>query len=81
MKSLDIYKTAKKANTDALVLVKAGDWYESYHADASLLQDVTGRGFSKRDEALMSAIPFHELDATIKALNKRGITVVTAEKT
>jgi DNA mismatch repair protein MutS len=77
---LSAYEAAKKANPEALVIIRMGDFYELFHDDAREASKILGLSMTARgkgDTAVpMAGFPYHQLDASVKKLVASGKRVV-----
>lgn len=79
------YQTIKQQYTDAVVMFRLGDFYETFFDDAELVSRVlgitlTGRGKGE-DRYAMAGIPHHALPNYLPKLVAENIKVVIADQT
>lgn len=81
-KNLDRYVEAKKANPDAIVMYRTGDFLEAMFEDAEIVSDVLGITLMKRENGNrtgnfpMAGFPVHSAPQYIKELEDAGHKVV-----
>lgn len=78
------YLDVKKANPDCLVMLRMGDFYEMFYADAvtaakELEITLTARGKGEK-RAPLAGIPFHALEPYLGRLVKKGYKVAIVEQ-
>jgi DNA mismatch repair protein MutS len=73
------YAEQKAKAPDAVLLFKAGDFYEAFHDDAETLSKVCGMTLCRRGDVRMCGIPYYMLDASVDKLVKAGHQVVVSE--
>jgi len=75
----------KPENKESLVLVRCGDFFESYCEDAQKLSNILGLSISFRQPEKnksmhrMAGFPYHALKEYVDRLNKAGVTVVVVD--
>lgn len=72
------YDAAKAAHPNVLMLIRVGDFYEAYGADAELLAKtleitLTGRDNSEGVRIAMAGVPFHSVEKYLTRLIQAGI--------
>lgn len=73
-------REAREAWPIALLLFRAGDFYEAFEHDATTLARVLGLSMVTRDESLlMCGFPARSLDAYRAKLDRAGYQVVVIE--
>ena len=80
------YLTLKEQNSDSLLLVRMGDFYEAFGEDAIILSKILGITLTSRDsgggeKTELSGIPFHSIDKYLSKLVNSGIKIAIAEQT
>ena len=62
---------------DAVLLLRCGDFYESYEQDAEVLARTLGITLTKRnsDRTKLAGFPYHALDTYLPKLTRAGFTV------
>lgn len=78
------YLDVKKANPDCLVMLRMGDFYEMFYADAvtaarELEITLTARGKGEK-KAPLAGVPFHALEPYLGKLVKKGYKVAIVEQ-
>lgn len=66
------YDKIKEQYPDVVLLFRCGDFYECYHEDAQVCQDILGITSTDRDGVQVSGFPFHALDAYLPRLVRAG---------
>ncbi len=80
------YLQLKRQFTDALLLFRMGDFYETFDEDAKILSAeldivLTGRDIGKGGQRIpMAGVPYHSLDAHLAKLVKKGYRVAICEQ-
>lgn len=81
------YKDAKNKSTDTsrIILVRHGDFYETYNEDAKKIAQIlnitlTTRNKGGEEETLIAGFPYHALDNYLDKLIKAGQKVVISEE-
>lgn len=80
------YLTLKEQNSDSLLLVRMGDFYEAFGEDAIKLSKILGIALTSRDsgggqKTELSGIPYHSIDKYLSKLVNAGIKIAIAEQT
>lgn len=78
------YQEAKRANPDCLILLRMGDFYETFYEDAvtaarELEITLTSRGKGDK-KAPLAGIPYHALEPYLARLIKKGHKVAIIEQ-
>lgn len=77
---LATWQEAKQKRTDAIIIMRYGDFYETYEQDARVCSDVLGITLTKRaDGTLMAGFPYHALDSYLPKLIRAGHRVAICE--
>lgn len=79
----DQYKTIKAKYTDAIVLFRIDDFYESFGEDVKVLSQLTEVTLTPSSDTALNVIarfPFHSLDCHLRTLVKRGYKVATCQQ-
>ena len=74
------YREIKEQYPDALVLFRAGDFYEVYLEDAQEASKILGITLTKTGNYPLAGFPFHALDIYLPKLVRAGKRVAIAEK-
>ena len=77
------FKKAKAEHPDALILMRCGDFYETYEDDAKTIADITGITLTStrkmreacRSYLRMAGFPYHALDTYLPRLIRAGYKV------
>ncbi|MGN1156869.1 MAG: DUF3846 domain-containing protein, partial [Agathobacter sp.] len=79
-KMIEIYKMLKDKHSDALILFRVGDFYESYCDDAQKASEVLGVTLTKRKDGLyITGFPHHALDTYLPKLIRAGVRVAICD--
>ena len=62
------YCEIKKNNQEHIVFFRLGDFYEMFYEDAELVSKLLGIFLTKKQEAPMCGMPFHNVDFYIRKL-------------
>lgn len=75
------YEHLKKQHPDALMLVRVGDFYETYFKDAEKASEVLGITLTRRNDNLMplAGFPHHALDTYLPKLIRAGLRVAITD--
>lgn len=77
------YVKAKAATDKAILLIKFGDFYETFHSDAKTVSETLGLTLISRtidgEKIQMTGFPHYQLDRNIAKLIKAGHRVAVAE--
>lgn len=74
------YREIKEQYPDALVLFRAGDFYEVYLEDAQEASKILGITLTNTGNYPLAGFPFHALDSYLPKLVRAGKRVAIAEK-
>src|SRR4029078_10262976 len=78
------YLDAKRANPEALLLFRMGDFYELFHDDAKTAARVLGLALTSRDKGEnpvpMAGFPYHQLASYLARLIASGLRVAICEQ-
>ncbi len=80
------YLDIKAQHPDALLLVRMGDFYETFDEDAQVMADVLDITLTARDvgggaSSPLAGIPYHSLEAYLGRLISAGLKVAICEQT
>ncbi len=80
------YLDIKAEHSDALLLVRMGDFYEAFDEDAEVMADVLDIALTTRDvgggaRSPLAGIPYHALDSYLGRLIAAGLKVAICEQT
>ncbi|MCX8251847.1 MAG: DNA mismatch repair protein MutS [Dehalococcoidia bacterium] len=80
------YLDIKAQHPDALLLVRMGDFYETFDEDAQVMADVLDITLTARDvgggaRSPLAGIPYHSLEAYLGRLISAGLKVAICEQT
>lgn len=80
-KMIETFKMLKKKHSDALILFRVGDFYESYCEDAQKASEVLGVTLTKnkKEDVFMAGFPTHALDTYLPKLIRAGIRVAICD--
>lgn len=84
MNAIQRYRAAKAENPEALHLLRMGDFYEAFDADATTIGRKLGLAICTRDKRSekplpMAGFPYHQLDAYVNKLVAEGFRVIILE--
>ncbi len=80
---IDQYRTIKAKYPDAILLIRAGDFYETFDEDAKAVSQLVGITLtrsSKEELKATASFPFYALDRHLRALVKAGYRVAICEQ-
>ena len=74
MTNIELYNSFKEKHPDALILLRCGDFYETYEDDAATCSRVLGITLTRRnnDGLRMAGFPYHALDTYLPRLIRAG---------
>lgn len=80
-KMIETFKMLKKKHSDALILFRVGDFYESYCEDAQKASEVLGVTLTKnkKEDIFMAGFPTHALDTYLPKLIRAGVRVAICD--
>ena len=80
-KMLETFKMLKKKHSDALILFRIGDFYETYCEDAQKASEVLGVTLTKnkKEDIFMAGFPTHALDTYLPKLIRAGLRVAICD--
>lgn len=80
-KMIETFKMLKKRHSDALILFRVGDFYESYCEDAQKASEVLGVTLTKnkKEDIFMAGFPTHALDTYLPKLIRAGVRVAICD--
>ena len=80
-KMIETFKMLKKKHSDALILFRVGDFYESYCEDAQKASEVLGVTLTKnkKEDVFMAGFPTHALDTYLPKLIRAGVRVAICD--
>lgn len=74
------YDKLKAKHPDAILLMRCGDFYETYHDDAETVADVLGIVLTKQqDGTRMAGFPAHALDTYLPIIVRHGHRVAICD--
>lgn len=79
MEAKELYNRIKVTHSDAVILFRDGDFYESYEDDAVLLADMLGLVLTQRKDVRVCGFPHHALDTYLPRIIRNGKRVCIAE--
>lgn len=79
METIEKYYRIKEMHSDAVILFRAGDFYEAYETDALLLADMLGLVLTIRKAMTVCAFPHQALDTYLPKIIRNGKRVCIAE--
>ena len=81
-KMIETLKMLKGKHPDAVILFRAGDFYESFFDDAKKVADATGTTLTKRsgeDGYYLTGFPHHALDIYLPKIIRAGLRVAICD--
>ena len=80
-KMIETFKMLKEKHSDALILFRVGDFYETYCEDAQKASEVLGITLTKnkKEDIAIAGFPFHALDTYLPKLIRAGIRVAICD--
>ena len=81
-KMIETFKMLKEKHSDALILFRVGDFYESYCEDAQKASEVLGITLTKRsgeDGYYLTGFPHHALDIYLPKIIRAGMRVAICD--
>ena len=81
IKMIETFKMLKGKHSDALILFRVGDFYESYFEDAQKVSEVLGVTLTKnkKEDILIVSFPFSALDTYLPKLIRAGLRVAICD--
>lgn len=79
---IETFKMLKEKHSDALILFRVGDFYETYCEDARKAAEVLGLTLTKRKDGndyYMAGFPYHALDTYLPKLIRAGVRVAICD--
>ena len=80
-KMIETFKMLKEKHSDALILFRIGDFYESYFDDAQKASDVLGVTLTKnkKEDFVIAGFPAQALDTYLPKLIRAGLRVAICD--
>ena len=80
-KMIETFKMLKEKHSDALILFRIGDFYETYCEDAKKLSEVLGLTLTRQAKTKidLTGFPYHALDTYLPKLIRAGIRVAICD--
>ena len=80
-KMIETFKMLKGKHPDAVILFRAGDFYETYCEDAKKLSEVLGLTLTRQAKTKMdlAGFPYHALDTYLPKLLRAGLRVAICD--
>lgn len=80
-KMIETFKMLKEKHSDALILFRVGDFYESYFEDAKKVSEVLGVTLTEneKDDIFIASFPTQSLDTYLPKLIRAGIRVAICD--
>ena len=81
IKMIETFKMLKEKHSDALILFRVGDFYESYFEDAKKVCEVLGVTLTKnvKDDIFIASFPEQALDTYLPKLIRAGLRVAICD--
>lgn len=74
------YDEMKAKHPDAILLMRCGDFYESYFEDAETVAKVLGITLTKQGDKYIAGFPFYALDTYLPRLVRAGKRVCICDQ-
>ena len=80
-KMIETFKMLKEKHSDALILFRVGDFYETYCEDAKKIAEVLGLTLTRqaKTEMDLTGFPYHALDTYLPKLIRAGLRVAICD--
>ena len=80
-KMIETFKMLKEKHSDALILFRVGDFYETYCEDAKKLSEILGLTLTRQAKTKMdlAGFPYHALDTYLPKLIRAGLRVAICD--
>lgn len=80
-KMVKMFNELKAKHSDAVILFRVGDFYETYYEDAKKLSEVLGLTLTRQAKTKMdlTGFPYHALDTYLPKLIRAGIRVAICD--
>ena len=81
-KMVETFNELKAKHSDAVILFRVGDFYESYFDDAKKVSDILGLTLTKRNGEngyYLTGFPYHALDTYLPKLIRAGLRVAICD--
>ena len=80
-KMIETFKMLKEKHSDALILFRIGDFYETYCEDAKKLSEVLGLTLTRqaKTEMDLAGFPYHALDIYLPKIIRAGLRVAICD--
>ena len=81
-KMVETFNELKSKHSDAVILFRVGDLYESYFDDAKKVSDILGLTLTKRNGEngyYLTGFPYHALDTYLPKLIRAGLRVAICD--
>ena len=80
-KMIETFKMLKEKHSDALILFRVGDFYESYFDDAKKVSEVLGVTLTEneKDDIFITSFPTQSLDTYLPKLIRAGLRVAICD--
>lgn len=78
---IETFKMLKEKHSDALILFRVGDFYETYCEDAKRLSEILGLTLTRQAKTKMdlTGFPYHALDTYLPKLIRAGLRVAICD--
>lgn len=80
-KMIETFKMLKEKHSDAVILFRVGDFYESYLDDAKKLSEILGLTLTRQAKTKidLTGFPYHALDTYLPKLIRAGLRVAICD--
>jgi len=73
------YKMLKEKHPDAIILLRANDYYHTLMEDAVVVSEKTGITVTKKDGVKMTSFPYYKLDEFLPILVRAGYRIAISD--
>ena len=80
MTTTERYNQLKRSWPGAIVLMRCGDFYETYDEDARKCNELCGLTLTQRNGGMLTGFPYHALEKYMPSLCVKGRPVILQEK-
>lgn len=76
----ETYMDLKAKHKDAIILMRCGDFYETFNADAKACSDIFGLSLTWKDDCVVTGFPWYKLDEYFPRLIRAGRRVAMCDQ-
>ena len=77
---VDRYHRLKAKHQSSVILLRCGDFYETFEEDAKVVSETLGITLTKRGSTKMTGFPYHAIDSYLPKLVRAGLRVAICDK-